>query len=137
MQPPELAGRDDLIERASIALDRIRAGRAARGFSLHGLRGVGKTVLLNRIRLDAEARGFEAAEDRSLPSLLSLALRATLLRLSRGQAARTATAKALRTLTSFTKALKRKYQDLEVGVDFEPETGAADSRTWTPTSPTC
>ncbi len=142
MQPPELAGRDDLIERASIALDRIRAGRAARGFSLHGLRGVGKTVLLNRIRLDAEARGFasvkiEASEDRSLPSLLSLALRATLLRLSRGQAARTATAKALRTLTSFTKALKRKYQDLEVGVDFEPETGAADSGTWTPTSPIC
>ena len=40
--PPELAGRDDLIERVSIALDRIRAGRAARGFIFHGLRGVGR-----------------------------------------------------------------------------------------------
>jgi hypothetical protein len=55
--PPELAGRNDLIERAAIALDRIRAGRSARGVILYGLRGVGKTVLLNRIRLDAEARG--------------------------------------------------------------------------------
>ncbi len=61
--PPELAGRDDLIERVSIALDRVRAGRAARGFIFHGLRGVGKTVLLNRIRLDAEAQGF-ASQDR-------------------------------------------------------------------------
>ncbi len=51
--PPELAGRDELIERASIALDRIRAGRSARSFILYGLRGVGKTVLLNRIRQDA------------------------------------------------------------------------------------
>lgn len=45
-----------MTERAAVALDRIRAGRAARSFILYGLRGVGKTVLLNRIRLDAEAR---------------------------------------------------------------------------------
>jgi hypothetical protein len=130
--PPELAGRDDLIERVSIALDRIRAGRAARGFIFHGLRGVGKTVLLNRIRLDAEARGFasvkiEAPEERSLPALLSSALRTTLLRLNRTQAAKTGVAKAMRVLASFSKALKVKYQDLEVGIDFEPEAGAADS----------
>jgi Cdc6-like AAA superfamily ATPase len=42
--PPELAGRDDLIERAAIALDRIRAGQAARSLILHGLRDVGKTA---------------------------------------------------------------------------------------------
>ena len=130
--PPELAGRDDLIERVSIALDRIRAGRAARGFIFHGLRGVGKTVLLNRIRLDAEARGFasvkiEAPEERSLPALLSSALRTTLLRLNRAQAAKTGVAKAMRVLASFSKALKVKYQDLEVGIDFEPEAGTADS----------
>ena len=130
--PPELAGRDDLIERVSIALDRIRAGRAARGFIFHGLRGVGKTVLLNRIRLDAEARGFasvkiEAPEERSLPALLSSALRTTLLRLNRAQAAKTGVAKAMRVLASFSKALKVKYQDLEVRIDFEPEAGTADS----------
>jgi hypothetical protein len=130
--PPELAGRDDLIERVSIALDRVRAGRAARGFIFHGLRGVGKTVLLNRIRLDAEAQGFasvkiEAPEERSLPALLSSALRTTLLRLNRSQAAKMGVAKAMRALASFSKALKVKYQDLEVGIDFEPEAGIADS----------
>ena len=62
--PPELAGRDEITERAAIALDRIRAGRAARSIILYGLRGVGKTVLFNRIRLDAEvevsrARGLK------------------------------------------------------------------------------
>jgi hypothetical protein len=130
--PPELAGRDDLIERAAIALDRIRAGRSARGLILHGLRGVGKTVLLNRIRLDAEARGIasvkiEAPEERSLPALLTSALRATLLRLNRGEAARKNVARAMRTLASFAKALKLKYQDIEVGIDWDVEKGAADS----------
>src|SRR5258706_15966199 len=86
--PPELTGRDELIERAAVALDRIRGGLAARSLLLVGLRGVGKTVLLNRIRLDAEARGFttifvETPEKRSLPALLVGPLRAALLKLDR------------------------------------------------------
>jgi hypothetical protein len=130
--PPELAGRDELIERAAIALDRIRAGRPARSLILYGLRGVGKTVLLNRIRLDAEARGIasvrvEAPEERSLPALLAPALRATLLRLSRGEAAKAGVVKAMRALASFAKALKLKYQDIEFGLDIDPERGLADS----------
>jgi hypothetical protein len=130
--PPELAGRDDVIERAAIALDRIRARRSARSFILYGLRGVGKTVLLNRIRLDAEARGIasvkmEAPEERSLPGLLAPALRATLLRLNRGEAAKAGAMKAMRALASFAKALKVKYQDLEFGLDIESEQGLADS----------
>ncbi len=130
--PPELAGRDDLIEKAAIALDRIRAGRAARSFILYGLRGVGKTVLLNRIRLDAEARGLvsvkvEAPEGRSLPALLAPALRGALIRLSRIEAAKAGAAKALRVLGSFAQALKIKYQDLEIGVDGAVEKGVADS----------
>jgi hypothetical protein len=72
--PPELADRDELIERLVIALDRICAGRAVRCLILDGLRGVGKTVLLNRIEIDAEARSFanvkvEAPKERSLPTL--------------------------------------------------------------------
>ncbi len=127
-----MAGRDDLIEKAAIALDRIRAGRAARSFILYGLRGVGKTVLLNRIRLDAEARGLisvkvEAPEGRSLPALLAPALRAALIRLSRIEAAKAGAAKALRVLGSFAQALKIKYQDLEFGVDGAVEKGVADS----------
>lgn len=130
--PPELAGRDDLIERAAIALDRIRDHRPARSFILVGLRGVGKTVLLNRMRLDAEARGFatvraEAPEDRSLPGLLAPALRATLLRLDRSEAAKATGQRALRALAGFAKALKLKYADIEVGMDLDPERGLADS----------
>ena len=130
--PPELAGRDDVIERAAIGLDRIREGLAARSFILYGLRGVGKTVLLNRIRVDAEARGFasaaiEASEERSLPAVLIPTLRATLLKLSRGEALRAALAGAMGALASFASKVKVKYHDIEVGVDFEPQKGVADS----------
>ena len=130
--PPELAGRDDLLERAAVALDRIRAGRSARSFILYGLRGVGKTVLLNRMRLDAEARGIasvsmEVPEGRSLPALLIPALRAALLRLSRGEALRDTLLQGMRALAGFARALKVKYQDIEVSIDVEPEIGLADS----------
>src|SRR5579872_3924030 len=130
--PPELVGRDELIERAAVALDRIRAGKSARSFILYGLRGVGKTVLLNRIRHDAEKGGItcvrmEAPEERSLPALLIPALRAALLRLSRGKARKDMLLKSMRVLASFTKVLKVKFQDIEVSMDAHPETGLADS----------
>ena len=130
--PPQLSGRDELIERAAVALDRIRAGRSARSLILYGLRGVGKTVLLNRIRLDAEARGIasvkvEAPEERSLPALLVPALRSTLLRLSRGERLKDSLLTGMRALASFTKALKVKYEDVEFSIDADPETGLADS----------
>lgn len=130
--PPELAGRDGIIERAAVALDRIRDGRAARSLILYGLRGVGKTVLLNRIRVDAEARGIvsvrmEAPEERSLPALLAPSLRAALIRLDRLVAAKAGANRALRALAGFASALKIKYHDIEVGLDVHPEKGLADS----------
>ncbi len=130
--PPELAGRDDIIERASVALYRIANGRAARSLILYGLRGVGKTVLLHRIQLDAEDEGYfpvmiEAPEDRSLPAILGPALRATLIRLSRGEAAKKALQKALGALASFARSAKIKYEDVEFNVDFEAVRGVADS----------
>ncbi len=130
--PPELAGRDELIERAAVALDRIRAGKPARSVVLYGLRGVGKTVLLNRIRLDAEARGIasvrmEAPEERSLPALLIPSLRAALLRLSRGEVLKDNVLRAMRALAGFTRALRVRYGDIEVSIDADPETGLADS----------
>lgn len=131
-RPPELAGRDAIIERAAIALDRIRAGRAARSMIFYGLRGVGKTVLLNKIRLDAEARGIacvpvEAPEGRSLPGLLAPALRAALLKLSRGEAIRDKLKRSMQALAGFAKALKVKYNDVEIGIEFPAEPGLADS----------
>lgn len=130
--PPELAGREEIVERAAIALDRIRAGRTARSFIFYGLRGVGKTVLLNKVRIDAEARGIstvsvEAPEGRSLPGALAPVLRTALLRLSRGEAAKAGIAKAMRALAGFINAFKVKYEDVEVGFDFETEAGLADS----------
>lgn len=130
--PPELAGRDSLIQDAAIALDRIRAGRASRSIVLYGLRGVGKTVLLNRFRLDAEANGFEsiqieAPESRSLPAILGPAARATLIRLSQREAAKALAERALSSLAGFIKGMKLKYGDIEMGLDIAPTAGLADS----------
>ena len=131
-QPPELAGRDELREMIRIALERIRAGRPAKSVLMVGLRGAGKTVLLDRIRDDAEESGIqtlrvEAPESRSLPAILAPQLRQALLRLSRNEQAKDLAQRALRGLAGFAKALKVKYQDIEVGFDFEPEPGLADN----------
>jgi hypothetical protein len=130
--PPELAGRDDIIERADIALFRIRENRAARSVILYGLRGVGKTVLLQRIRQNAEESGLvpvvlEAPEDRSLPAVLGPALRATLIRMNIGAKASHYLHKALGALASFGRAAKIKYGDVEFNMDFEVSQGVADS----------
>jgi hypothetical protein len=115
-----------------IALERIRAGRPAKSVLMVGLRGAGKTVLLDRIRDDAEASGIqtlrvEAPESRSLPAILAPQLRQALLRISRNEKAKDLAQRALRGLAGFAKALKVKYQDIEVGFDFEPEPGLADN----------
>jgi hypothetical protein len=131
-QPPELAGRDELREKVRIAIERIRIGRQAKSQMMIGLRGVGKTVLLDRMRLDAEAKGMqtlrmEAPEGRSLPALLAPQIRQALLKLSRNERAKEMATRALRALAGFSKALKIKYADLEVGLDFDPEQGLADN----------
>ena len=129
--PPELAGRDDLLETVRIALDRTRIGRPTKSILMVGLRGVGKTVLLDRMRENAEAAGIhtlriEAPESRSLPAILAPELRQALLRLSRNTKAKALAQRALRGLAGFAKALKVKFGDIEVGLDFEPEPGLAD-----------
>ncbi len=130
--PPELAGRDKLREQVRIAITRIRRGNSAKSVLMVGLRGVGKTVLLERMRSDAEESGaytlrIEAPENRSLPALLAPQLRLVLLRLSRVEAAKNLAQRGLRALAGFAKALKVKYSDLEVGLDFESEPGLADN----------
>ena len=131
-QPPELAGRDDLREIVRIPLERTRLGRPAKSILMVGLRGVGKTVLLDRMREDAEATGIhtlsvEAPESRSLPAILAPQLRQALLRLSRNEKAKELAQRALRGLAGFAKALKMKSADIEVGIDLEPEPGLADN----------
>ena len=131
-QPQELAGRDALREKFRIATHRVCIGNSAKSLLLVGLRGVGKTVLLNRMRLDAEEQGLfalhvEAQEDRSLPSLLASSLRTVLLRLSRTELARHYCIRALRALAGFARSLKVRYADIDVAIDFDPEPGLADN----------
>ncbi|WP_347554399.1 ATP-binding protein [Robbsia sp. KACC 23696] len=61
-RPPELAGREQILETVAVALDRIRGGRHAQSLILLGLRGVGKTVLLNAMRRAAEGEGSMRAD---------------------------------------------------------------------------
>jgi len=130
--PPELAGRDELRETVRVALERVRRGLPTKSILMVGLRGVGKTVLLDRLRDDAEAAGLhtvriEAPEGRSLPAILAPQLRQALLRLSRTEKAKALAERALRGLAGFAGALKIKYRDIEVGLDLEPEPGLADN----------
>ena len=62
LQPPELAGRDRLIDDVTVDMDRVLARRPTKGLVLLGLRGVGKTVLINRLRAFADDKGFETAK---------------------------------------------------------------------------
>ena len=130
--PPQLAGRDDLRESVRVALARIRLGRPSKSLLMVGLRGVGKTVLLESMRVEAQAAGIralsvEAPENRSLPALLAPQLRQALLQLSTNEKAKELAHRALRALAGFASALKVKYQDIEVGLDLEPEPGLADN----------
>ena len=130
--PPELVGRDLVLEDAEIALERLRNGLAAKGLLMVGLRGVGKTVLLNQMLLDADGRGcecvlIEAPEDRSLPATLAGPLNSALIRLSRSAAAADLARKARRSLAGFVRAMKVSYEDISFSLDLDGEEGVADS----------
>lgn len=130
--PPALAGRERILEQARITLGRIKAGRPERSQILIGLRGVGKTVLLNKIRELAEQADYktvfiEAHENKPLVALLLPPLRQLLFSLDRMASVSEKAKRGLRVLRSFFNGLKIKYQDLEIGIDIDPEPGAADS----------
>jgi AAA ATPase domain len=130
--PPQLAGRDDQIERARLMLHRVRMGRYEQSLMLVGLRGVGKTVLLNKVREMAEAQDYsiimiEAIEGRSLPGLLIPALRQILYQLDAMAGVSNKVKRGLRVLRSFVGAVKVKVADVEIGLDIDPEKGSADS----------
>ncbi|GAA1950373.1 ATP-binding protein [Nocardioides panacihumi] len=78
-RPPELAGRDDQLRAFDVVLERVARGRPERSLVLTGLRGVGKTVLLNACRSAAVRKGWgtgklEARPDQSLRRPLASAL---------------------------------------------------------------
>ena len=130
--PPELAGRDGILELARVLLGRVKAGRSEKSLLLTGLRGVGKTVLLNEMERMAQAEGYrtilvEAHEGKALAVLLAPHLRRLLFDLDRMAGAGDKARRGIAVLKSFISAITIKVGDLDIGLDIEPEQGAADS----------
>jgi AAA ATPase domain len=130
--PPELVGRDPVLTQARILLGRVAEGRPEKILLLTGLRGVGKTVLLNEIERMALANGYrtiaiEATEDKRLAALLVPYLRKLLFELNRLAGAGNKAKRALGVLRSFIGSIKVSIDDVNIGLDIEPERGSADS----------
>ncbi|MEJ1228557.1 ATP-binding protein [Pseudomonas sp. CCNWLW56] len=129
-RPPELAGRDQILEAARIACGRAINGRSARSIMLLGLRGTGKTVLLNEIGKIAKQEGLlvskvESPERESLARLLYPEMRKVMRALSSVEAAKQIANRGLKGLRSFASIFKIDIGGIEIGV--EPEPGLADS----------
>jgi len=130
--PPELVGRDPLLEQARILLGRVKQKRPEKSLLLTGLRGVGKTVLLNDIERMAKAVGYqtillEAHEEKPLGELIYPALRGLLYELDRVAGAGDKVKRGLAVLRSFIGSIKLTVGDLALGLDIEPAKGTADS----------
>lgn len=130
--PPELVGRDPVLDEARVLLGRVRLKRPDKSMMLTGLRGVGKTVLLNEIERIAQAQGYhtvsiEAHEDKALGPLLALHLRRILFDMNRLAGAGDKVMRSLAILRGFIGSLKLTVNDVSIGLDILPETGTADS----------
>ena len=134
LRPTELAGRDDDIESFEILIDRAEAGRPARSIIFTGLRGVGKTVLLQDLAGRAEQRGWITARveaDRgSGPTSFTDGLARSLATSLRREQGRGKTKErlraALRTVTSFSMSFNPDGA-MSLGFDVDAATGRADS----------
>lgn len=132
VRPPEFAGREALVEQASIAFDRVRSGLHANSMMLLGLRGVGKTVLLNALHDDAKAKGFETLKvevpDSSgghLVRLLVPGLWVILRRLDRLASAEEKLRLAGAALRNFASIFRVEYEGVSMGAT--PATADASS----------
>lgn len=113
-------------------LGRVRLKRPEKSMLMTGLRGVGKTVLLNEIERIALAEGYhtilvEAHEDKHLALLLVPQLRRLLFELDRVAGAGNKARRGLAVLKSFLNGIRITVGDIEIGLDTDPENGAADS----------
>jgi hypothetical protein len=130
--PSDLVGRDQILRQAQILFGRVKHGKSEKSLLLTGLRGVGKTVLLNAMSREAEQLGYmtiflEAHEDKTLAVLLAPRLRNLLYKLDRMEGAKDKIKRALAVLKGFVGSIKLTFEDLHIGIDLEPEKGSADS----------
>jgi hypothetical protein len=135
-RPPELAGRDTELSAFDVVLERIAHGRPERSLVLTGLRGVGKTVLLNQLRSAAISRGWgtgkiEARPEQSLRRPVSSALHMALRELGPRHRDQESMEEVLGVLKAF--ALREAPSDAKVrdrwqpGIDVPAASGRADS----------
>ncbi|MCV2224271.1 AAA family ATPase [Pseudomonas mercuritolerans] len=132
VSPPELAGRSEVLETAETALARTKRGKHAKSLMILGLRGVGKTVLLNQINDRALALGYlaemqEAHDGAELKQLLIPVLRRVLLRLDRVQNTVETVKRGIRILRSFIGNITIAAGGAEVTLGGDSEAGYADS----------
>ncbi len=130
--PPELVGRDPVLEQARILLGRVKQKKPEKSMLLTGLRGVGKTVLLNEIERMADGDGYrtisiEVHEDKALGPLIAPYLRSLLYDLDRIAGTGDKVKRGLAVLRSFIGTLKLTVGDVSIGLDIDPERGSADS----------
>ena len=130
--PPELVGRDPVLNQARILLGRVKQKKSEKSMLLTGLRGVGKTVLLNEIERMAKQENYrtiqiEAHEDKPLGPLIAPYLRTVLYDLDRVAGVGDKVKRGLGVLRSFISALKIEVGDATFGLDIDAEKGAADS----------
>ncbi len=119
-----------LLAAFALALKRVQVGRSQKSLLPTGLRGVGKTVLLNRFVDEAKALGYvvaqiEAAESETLIETLAGEIRRALFELSAKAKIKTAVSKALGVLKSFT--LTFGMTDLSIRLGVDPQVGVGDS----------
>ncbi|MFC4102929.1 AAA family ATPase [Paenibacillus xanthanilyticus] len=129
IKPVTLAGRDGELKKAEILLKRVKAGLQQRPIMFYGLRGVGKTVLLNEIQeLAIQERYYyehlEISENDDFKVVIALVLRKLLLRLSTLEKAKDLGKKALGILKAFTFTIP---DGPEISIDTDAIKGAADS----------
>lgn len=126
--PPAFVGRDELVSGYQVALRRTISGRPGKSLMPIGLRGVGKTVLLNRFDQMAQEEGLvsafiEAPETGDFEHLLAARLRSVLLELDRGSVS-AAVKRALGTLKSFSYNLP---DGTSIALSVDAIAGSADS----------
>jgi hypothetical protein len=117
-----------LIKQAATAIERIKRAKPAKSFIMLGLRGVGKTVLLNEFERLAETAGcqtamFEADPDKPLAAQLAPQLHRTLLRLDRIKRAGAELNNAFGALRAFVSVFKVQLGEMEFGLSTAPATG--------------
>ncbi|HEY1883968.1 MAG TPA: ATP-binding protein [Candidatus Cybelea sp.] len=128
--PAVLVGREPLIEAFRTTLARVMAGRAEQSVIPYGLRGVGKTVLLNSFVGDAKRAGYivaylEADEQRSFLHKLAIELQSILFSLDTPARVNEFAKHAMRVFKSFTVRLG--FDGLSASIGVEPERGLGDS----------